>query len=72
MEPTKQATQRRQQGGAPNKNARAHHANGRFSWLRLKGTPGTARQRSGQTFKHKIGRRDWTRTNDPHHVKVVL
>jgi hypothetical protein len=19
-----------------------------------------------------IGRRDWTRTNDPHHVKVVL
>ena len=20
----------------------------------------------------KIGRRDWTRTNDPHHVKVVL
>ena len=20
----------------------------------------------------EIGRRDWTRTNDPHHVKVVL
>ncbi len=20
----------------------------------------------------RIGRRDWTRTNDPHHVKVVL
>ena len=20
----------------------------------------------------KVGRRDWTRTNDPHHVKVVL
>jgi hypothetical protein len=20
----------------------------------------------------KFGRRDWTRTNDPHHVKVVL
>jgi hypothetical protein len=20
----------------------------------------------------QIGRRDWTRTNDPHHVKVVL
>jgi hypothetical protein len=19
-----------------------------------------------------VGRRDWTRTNDPHHVKVVL
>ena len=22
--------------------------------------------------KSLIGRRDWTRTNDPHHVKVVL
>ena len=22
--------------------------------------------------KGSIGRRDWTRTNDPHHVKVVL
>ncbi len=22
--------------------------------------------------KDKFGRRDWTRTNDPHHVKVVL
>ena len=22
--------------------------------------------------KRKTGRRDWTRTNDPHHVKVVL
>ena len=22
--------------------------------------------------KKEIGRRDWTRTNDPHHVKVVL
>ena len=21
---------------------------------------------------HEVGRRDWTRTNDPHHVKVVL
>ena len=21
---------------------------------------------------YNIGRRDWTRTNDPHHVKVVL
>ena len=20
----------------------------------------------------RVGRRDWTRTNDPHHVKVVL
>ncbi len=24
------------------------------------------------TSEEKIGRRDWTRTNDPHHVKVVL
>ena len=23
-------------------------------------------------FQQKLGRRDWTRTNDPHHVKVVL
>ena len=23
-------------------------------------------------FQKKLGRRDWTRTNDPHHVKVVL
>jgi hypothetical protein len=22
--------------------------------------------------EYKFGRRDWTRTNDPHHVKVVL
>ena len=22
--------------------------------------------------QERIGRRDWTRTNDPHHVKVVL
>ena len=22
--------------------------------------------------KERFGRRDWTRTNDPHHVKVVL
>ena len=26
---------------------------------------------SGRKQKN-IGRRDWTRTNDPHHVKVVL
>jgi hypothetical protein len=24
------------------------------------------------SFIREIGRRDWTRTNDPHHVKVVL
>ena len=24
------------------------------------------------TARGKVGRRDWTRTNDPHHVKVVL
>ena len=23
-------------------------------------------------IEYYIGRRDWTRTNDPHHVKVVL
>jgi hypothetical protein len=23
-------------------------------------------------FNTEFGRRDWTRTNDPHHVKVVL
>ncbi len=29
----------------------------------------------GKLFRsatYNIGRRDWTRTNDPHHVKVVL
>ena len=30
----------------------------------LRGFPGTV--------PTKFGRRDWTRTNDPHHVKVVL
>ena len=23
-------------------------------------------------YREKFGRRDWTRTNDPHHVKVML
>jgi hypothetical protein len=26
----------------------------------------------GLFYYQIIGRRDWTRTNDPHHVKVVL
>lgn len=26
----------------------------------------------GSKTERDFGRRDWTRTNDPHHVKVVL
>ena len=40
---------------------------------------GTARQQKSTRGCHRVlsiptgsGRRDWTRTNDPHHVKVVL
>lgn len=28
--------------------------------------------RLSDPFSTKFGRHDWTRTNDPHHVKVVL
>src|SRR5690242_10636496 len=31
-----------------------------------------ARSARRRFFIGKLGRRDWTRTNDPHHVKVVL
>ena len=28
--------------------------------------------KTGHLQREELGRRDWTRTNDPHHVKVVL
>ena len=43
------------------------------------GTEGTSRRKKARTYtglnsciEEGNGRRDWTRTNDPHHVKVVL
>ena len=47
----------------------------------VQGIPPTRRssnEKAGKSSKHgdlpavEVGRRDWTRTNDPHHVKVVL
>ncbi len=32
----------------------------------------TARAGASLRVQWETGRRDWTRTNDPHHVKVVL
>ena len=32
----------------------------------------TSRFRQVLDLTTEFGRRDWTRTNDPHHVKVVL
>ena len=34
--------------------------------------PGLAKAAIAGSSEKGIGRRDWTRTNDPHHVKVVL
>src|SRR5579885_1261987 len=33
---------------------------------------GSRARRGDRQPAREIGRRDWTRTNDPHHVKVVL
>jgi hypothetical protein len=47
-----------------------------FSANNSAAAPPTTHQRKkplrGAAFLVDVGRRDWIRTNDPHHVKVVL
>ena len=44
-----------------------------YPQLRARTTLGSEKARDGTAMQFKeIGRRNWTRTNDPHHVKVVL
>ena len=33
---------------------------------------GSLRTLAKLIYREEFGRRDWTRTNDPHHVKVML
>src|SRR6187431_679415 len=48
---------------------------GRAIWRRLNADDSATATRATHGLNQlpvNVGRRDWTRTNDPHHVKVVL
>ena len=54
-------------------NAQPDRGQGRISVLfPYRQEKSTERLRKVLVFPTEFGRRDWTRTNDPHHVKVVL